>query len=232
MPVEPPRSAWLFPDLSDPQEHDDLPDDLVGKGADLRPGTLLAAYRRGIFPMAEIGARAGSPDALSWWSPQRRGVLRLRDLRVTRSLAKSCRAMEVRVDTVFEEVVEACADPARDGGWISPEVQGAYADLHGLGWAHSVETWRDGVLVGGLYGVAVGGLFAGESMFHHTRDASKVALVALVDMLRDEHADQRLVDVQWTTPHLASLGVMAVPRPEYLRRLRQALTLPLPEPWR
>ena len=232
MPVEPPRTPWLFPDLFDPMEEHDLPDDLIGKGADLAPGTLLAAYRAGLFPMAELDAEPGRPEALSWWSPRRRGVLPLRNLRVTRSLAKSCRSFELRVDTAFAEVVRACATPERDGGWISPEVEEAYVALHQLGWAHSFETWRDGELVGGLYGVAIGGLFAGESMFHRARDASKVALVGLVDLLSDEHADARLLDVQWETPHLRSLGVVSMPRPMYLRLLRHALDVPLPAPWR
>jgi len=232
MPVEPPRSAWLFPDLEDRFEDRDLPDDLIGRGADLHPATLLAAYRAGLFPMAELDLDPARPDAISWWSPQSRGVLPLDDLRVTRSLAKSCRSMEVRVDTAFAEVVHACASPTRDGGWISPGIEAAYVELHHLGWAHSVEAWRDGELVGGLYGVAIGGLFAGESMFHRVRDASKVALVGLVDVLRDDLASERLLDVQWETPHLASLGVRSWSRPRYLRTLRRALALPLPEPWR
>jgi leucyl/phenylalanyl-tRNA--protein transferase len=136
--------------------------------------------------------------------------------------------MEVRVDTAFGAVIRACSDPDRDSGWIDKEIAEAYTALHRLGWAHSVEAWQDGELVGGLYGVAVGGLFAGESMFHHVRDASKVALVGLVDLLRDEHGDRRLLDVQWCTPHLASLGVVTVPRPTYLRLLADALALPLP----
>jgi leucyl/phenylalanyl-tRNA--protein transferase len=132
------------------------------------------------------------------------------------------------VDTAFEQVVAGCADPARDSGWIDDRVAAAYTRLHRLGWAHSVEAWRDGELVGGLYGVAVGGLFAGESMFHRVRDASKVALVGLVDLLRDEHAGRRLLDVQWQTPHLASLGVVTIHRDAYLARLADALTVPLP----
>jgi leucyl/phenylalanyl-tRNA--protein transferase len=134
----------------------------------------------------------------------------------------------VRVDTAFGEVIQACADPARSGSWIDEQIVEAYTELHRLGWAHSVETWREGELVGGLYGVAIGGLFAGESMFHRVRDASKVALVALVDLLRDEHAGDRLLDVQWVTDHLASLGVVTIARPTYLQRLGVALDLPLP----
>ena len=222
MPVEPPPSPWVFPGVAD-----DVAEDLVGMGADLEPGTLLSAYRQGLFPMP-----AGEPDVpLLWWSPRRRGVLPLDGLRVSRSLRQSVRRMEIRVDTAFGEVVAACADPSRDSGWIDDDIAAAYSRLHDLGWAHSVESWQDGRLVGGLYGVAIGGLFAGESMFHRVRDASKVALVGLVDLLRDEHADQRLVDVQWSTSHLASLGVVTLPRGEYRRRLAAALELPLPKPW-
>jgi leucyl/phenylalanyl-tRNA--protein transferase len=226
MPVEPPPCRWRFPDIGDPAVEAELDDDLVGQGADLEPGTLLSAYRAGLFPMP-----LDTRSPMAWWSPAARGVLPLRGLRVTRSLRKSCRRMEVRVDTSFEEVVAACADPRRDGGWIDREIAAAYADLHRLGWAHSVEAWRDGELVGGLYGVAIGGLFAGESMFHRVPDASKVALVGLVELLTDEYADARLLDVQWQTPHLASLGVVEVARAEYARLLRGALQVPLPARW-
>jgi leucyl/phenylalanyl-tRNA--protein transferase len=227
MPIEPPPSPWLFPDFTDPEEDASCPDDLVGRGADLAPGTLLAAYRSGIFPMPE-----GATGVASWWSPVDRGVLPLRELRVSRSLAKSCRRMEVRVDTAFEEVLAACGDPSRDGGWIDDDVARAYTELHRLGWAHSVETWIGGELVGGLYGVAIGGLFAGESMFHRATDASKVALVGLVRLLSDEYVGSRLLDVQWRTDHLATLGVRDVPRALYARALRSALQVPLPAPWR
>ena len=227
MPIEPPPCPWLFPDFTDPEENAQCPDDLVGRGADLAPGTLLAAYRSGVFPMPE-----GSTGVMSWWSPVDRGVLPLRGLRVSRSLAKSCRRMEVRLDTAFDQVVEACANPSRDGGWIDGEIAAAYSELHRLGWAHSVETWRDGELVGGLYGVAIGGLFAGESMFHRVTDASKVALVGLVELLSDEYVGARLLDVQWRTQHLTSLGTVELPRPLYARALRAALQVPLPAPWR
>jgi leucyl/phenylalanyl-tRNA--protein transferase len=223
--VEPPASAWEFPDLSDPR----CPDrDLVAAGADLEPGTLLAAYRTGLFPMP------AEPDdeRMFWWSPTERGVLPLDGLRVTRSLRQSRRRFEIRVDTAFTDVLAGCADDRRDGAWIDGRIAAAYVRLHELGWAHSVEAWQDGRLAGGLYGVAIGGLFAGESMFHRVRDASKVALVALVQMLSDEYADRRVLDVQWRTPHLASLGVVAVPRSAYLARLRGALRLPLPAPFR
>jgi leucyl/phenylalanyl-tRNA--protein transferase len=150
-------------------------------------------------------------------------VLPLNGLRVSRSLRRSMHRFEVRVDTAFDEVVAGCADPGRSGRWITREVAQAYGRLHRLGWAHSVECWREGRLAGGLYGLAVGGLFAGESMFHRETDASKVALVALVDLLARDGESRRLLDVQWRTEHLASLGVIDVPRVEYLRRLRIAL---------
>ncbi|WP_245916651.1 leucyl/phenylalanyl-tRNA--protein transferase [Nocardioides gansuensis] len=221
MPFEPPPTPWVFPE---PGLWED--DDLVALGADLAPGTLLAAYRQGLFPMP-VAMRG---DPMGWFSPVDRGVLPLDHLRMTRSLRRSCRDFEIRVDTAFEEVIDACADPARgEGGWIDDAVRSAYVGLHALGWAHSVETWRDGRLAGGLYGVAIGGLFAGESMFHRDRDASKVALVGLVDLMTDGHASGRLLDVQWRTDHLASLGVVEVPRETYLTRLRRALELPLPQ---
>ncbi len=200
-------------------------DDLVCTGADLQPATLVTAYATGLFPM---GLGPGGRGRLGWWSPDPRGVLPLDGLRVSRSLRRSVRGFEVRVDTAFDEVVAACADPARDGRWITAEVADAYGTLHLLGLAHSVETWRDGRLVGGLYGVALGGLFAGESMFHRATDASKAALVALVGLLRADDDPRRLLDVQWRTDHLASLGVVDLPRPDYLRRLRVALTVPPP----
>ena len=229
MPVEPPASQWVLPDLADPRADAALRHDLVGRGADLEPGTVLQAYRLGLFPMPD----PADGETPTWWCPLRRGVLPLGSLRVTRSLRQASRRIEVRVDTAFAEVVTACADPTRnDGGWISPAVVEAYTELHRLGWAHSVESWEGGELVGGLYGVAVGGLFSGESMFHRARDASKVALVGLVELLADEYADHRLLDVQWRTEHLASLGVVELPRQEYLRALRGALQLPLPERFR
>ena len=220
MPVEPPPTPWSFPD---PERWQDL-DDLVAMGADLEPGTLLAAYRRGLFPMP-----SGNPgDPMCWWSPVERGVLPLDGLRVSRSLRRSVRDYEIRVDTAFEEVIDACADPGRDSGWISGEIRAAYVRLHELGWVHSVEAWREGRLCGGLYGVAIGGLFAGESMFHRERDASKVALVGLARLLDDDRGADRLVDTQWRTPHLDSLGVVVIPRDEYVDRLARALTVPAP----
>ena len=155
---------------------------------------------------------AGGP--MAWWSPDPRGVLRPADLRISRSLRRSKNRYEVRIDTAFAEVMVACADPARDHGWIDERITDAYATLHRLGWAHSVECWDGDGLAGGLYGVAVGGLFAGESMFHRRSDASKVALAGLVDLMGD--GSDRLVDVQWCTPHLARLGAVEVDREAYL----------------
>ena len=221
MPIEPPPTEWALPD---PLTAD--ADGVCGVGADLRPGTLLAAYRRGLFPM-HLDRRA---RLLGWWSPDPRGVVPIDGLRVSRSLRRSCRRFDVRVDTAFAAVIAACAEPRPAGGhWIHPAIVEAYTELHRLGWAHSVEAWDrgSGELAGGLYGVAVGGLFAGESMFHRATDASKVALVALVSMLDPEG----LLDVQWLTPHLESLGAVAIPAVEYQRRLALALARPLPEPF-
>jgi leucyl/phenylalanyl-tRNA--protein transferase len=210
--------VWALPDPSL------APDgvELLGGGADLEPGTLLAAYRGGLFPMPL------EPDVIGWWSPDPRGVLPLDGLHVSRSLRRSCARFTVTVDSAFAEVVAGCADPRRPHGWIDDEIAAAYAELHRLGWAHSVEVRDDdGALVGGLYAVEVGGLVAGESKFHRATDASKAAVVAVVERMRDAgDADRRLFDVQWRTDHLASLGVVAIPRREYLRRLTTALTLP------
>jgi leucyl/phenylalanyl-tRNA--protein transferase len=164
----------------------------------------------------------GDEEVLAWWSPDPRAILPLDGLVVSRSLRRSRRRFEVRLDTAFADVLHACADPARTGRWITAEVAEAYVELHRLGWAHSVEAWTpEGELVGGLYGVHIGGLFAGESMFHHRTDASKVALVGLVDHLRAIGAT--LLDVQWATPHLRTLGVVEVHRTTYLKLLEHAV---------
>jgi len=222
MPTEPPPSLWSFPPVDAADE-----DGLVGVGADLEPGTVLAAYRRGLFPMP-VGRRG----LIGWWSPDPRAVIPLGGLRVSRSLRRSIRRFEIRVDTAFDEVLDACADPSRPHGWISADVRTAYRRLHEMGWAHSVEAWdaEGDELTGGLYGLAVGGLFAGESMFHRRTDASKAALAGLVDLLGagDGGPAGRLLDVQWMTPHLASLGAVEVPREEYVRGVAVAVTLPLP----
>lgn len=216
MPVEPEPTQWVFPDPTEAG-----PDDVVAVGADLEPGTLLAAYRRGLFPMHLPG---GGP--LAWWSPAVRGVLPIDRLRVTRSLRRSLRRFEWSVDEAFEDVVAGCADPSRPHGWITADIVAAYVKLHDLGHAHSIEIWESSRLVGGLYGVSIGGLFAGESMFHRVPDASKVALVRLVEIMAE--TDEPLIDVQWQTEHLASLGAVEMPREEYLARLGPALASPIP----
>ena len=177
-----------------------------------------------------LGRHGAGP--MGWWSPDPRGVLRPEDLRVSRSLRRSCARLQVTVDTAFDAVVRGCADPDREGRWITRPVTRAYTRLHALGWAHSVEVWSGDQLVGGLYGIAIGGLFAGESMFHRVTDASKVALVALRELITADGDPRRIIDVQWVTPHLASLGVREVPRAAYLGLLREALKAPLPAPWR
>jgi leucyl/phenylalanyl-tRNA--protein transferase len=194
----------------------------VGVGADLEVGTLLAAYRAGLFPMP-AGRRR-----IVWFSPDPRAVIPLDGLRVSRSLRRSRRRFEVRRDTAFSDVMERCGDPRRPDGWITPAFVRAYTRLHELGWAHSFETYDGDDLVGGLYGVRIHGFFAGESMFHRATDASKVALVQLVDWLRDTGG--QLLDVQWPTAHLASLGAVAIPRAEYLRRLATAVAAGGSEP--
>jgi leucyl/phenylalanyl-tRNA--protein transferase len=217
--VDPGPTPWALPRADDADEHG-----VVGVGADLAPATLLAAYRTGLFPMPVRRGRL-----LAWWSPDPRAVLPLDGLRVTRSLRQSVGRYEIRVDTAFRQVMVACADPRRPHGWITRHFVDAYVRLHELGWAHSVEAWTpDGELAGGLYGVGIGGLFAGESMFHRQRDASKVALVGLVDVLRRGGAT--LLDVQWSTEHLTSLGAVEIPRAEYLERLAEAVDLDV-DPW-
>ena len=215
MPIEPAPSPWALPS---PETADDR--GVVGIGADLAPGTLVAAYRSGLFPMHVDGG------ALAWWSPDPRGVLPLEGLKVSRSLRQAVDRLEVTLDRDFAGVIEGCADPSRPHGWINDEIREAYTRMHELGWAHSVEVWEGGALVGGLYGIAIGGFFAGESMFHRRPDASKVALVHLVEILAV--GGGTLLDVQWTTPHLVSLGAIDVPRPDYLERLGRALEHPLP----
>jgi leucyl/phenylalanyl-tRNA---protein transferase len=206
-------SRWRFPSQSAMPEGD-----LVSVGGDLEPATLIDAYRHGIFPMEVTGV----PGMLGWWSPDPRGILPLDRLRVTKSLRQSAKRFTVAVDTCFDAVIRACADPSRKDGWINAEFIASYSRLHELGWAHSVEVFdREGHLAGGLYGVALEGLFAGESMFHRQRDASKVALMALVDIMRAR--GMTLLDVQWCTEHLASLGAIAIPRAEYLAQLARAL---------
>jgi leucyl/phenylalanyl-tRNA--protein transferase len=213
-PVEPPPTSWR---LEPPP--DDAPGDLWAVGADLAPGTLVAAYRLGLFPMP-------LREGLGWFSPARRAVVPLTRFRPSRSLARAARRYEIRVDTSFAEVVAGCARPGEPTSWIDASILRAYVRLHELGWAHSVEAWDAEGLAGGLYGVSIGGLFAAESMYHVRTDASKAAFVALVERLRAAgDADRRLLDAQWQTPHLERLGAVETPRAEYRRRLLEAVSL-------
>lgn len=189
----------------------------------LTPDLLLSAYAQGFFPMAE------EDGSLRWYNPHPRAILPLDAFHCPRRLARLVQqaVFEVRLDTAFTAVMEACAAPAADRPttWISPEMIAAYTTLHRLGFAHSVESWQAGRLVGGLYGVAIGGFFAGESMFSHCANASKVALVHLM-----RHLQQRgftLLDVQFETPHLKRFGTVTLPRSRYLRQLQAALALPV-----
>jgi leucyl/phenylalanyl-tRNA--protein transferase len=181
---------------------------------------LLSAYSSGWFPMAV------APGDIRWYSPDPRGIIPLDTFHVSRRLARSIRSsrFEIRVDTSFRAVIQACA--ARedsDGDWIDQEIVESYCALHERGFAHSVETWQDGVMVGGLYGVALGGAFFGESMFHRVNDASKAALAALVDRLRVR--GYSLLDTQWVTGHLAQFGATEISRRRYLRMLDEALKI-------
>jgi leucyl/phenylalanyl-tRNA--protein transferase len=204
----------------------DPDDEVVAVGGDLSLTSLETAYRHGAFPM-RLGGLSGP---LGWWSPDPRGVIPLTGLRVSRSLRRSLRRYEVSVDTAFTDVIEACARRAEPAaGWIGPDFRRAYTLAYEHGIAHSIEVWSEAGLVGGLYGVGYGGLFAGESMFSRARDASKVALVALVHLLKADSDERRLLDVQWVTPHLSSLGAVAMPRSAYLLRLQAALAAPEPE---
>ena len=206
-------SDWRLPSPSE------WPDgDLLALGADLEPSTIIDAYRRGAFPMGV----AELDDRIGWWSPDPRGILPLDGLRVTRSMRQSAKRLETRVDTCFTRVMRACANPSRGPSWITEEFIQGYTRLHEMGWAHSVEVFdRSGELVGGLYGLRINGFFSGESMFHIHRDASKVAVMALVDLMRS--SGMALLDVQWCDAHLASLGAIAIPRSTYLARLAAAV---------
>ena len=210
------QRLW-FPDPRDAARRG-LHAGLVAVGGDLSVRRLLLAYRNGIFPW--------TADPVTWWSPDPRGIFELDGLHISRSLARTLRkgVFEVTFDRAFREVITACATVRRPGGWISPEFIAAYTALHEAGHAHSVECWQAGKLVGGVYGVVVGGLFAGESMFHRVDDASKVALVHLVTRLRERGF--RLFDTQMVTPATRQLGAVEIPRTTYLKRLAEAVTQP------
>ncbi|MCH7727568.1 MAG: leucyl/phenylalanyl-tRNA--protein transferase [Planctomycetes bacterium] len=194
-------------------------------GGDLTSETLLDAYRNGIFPWPAVDR--GS-ETLAWWSPDPRAIIELNELYVSRRLGRRIRSgqFEIRVNRDFAGVIASCAQrTSSDGVWITPAIQSAYQQLHELGYAHSVETWHDGHLVGGVYGVAIGGYFAGESMFYRMRDASKVALVFLVQRLRE--LGFQLFDIQQWTPHTARLGAKLILRDEFIERLENAVNLPV-----
>ena len=205
------------------------PNGLLAAGGDLSVARLLEAYRHGIFPWFSEG------QPILWWSPDPRMVLFPAQLKVSRSLAKTLRnsRFEVRADTAFRDVIENCRMPRRDqdGTWITAPMVEAYCELHRAGIAHSVETWLDGELAGGLYGLALGRAFFGESMFMRVADASKVALVTLVRQL--ESWGFGMIDCQMNTAHLASFGAREIPRAEFTRRLQELIHYaPVPAPWR
>lgn len=215
---------WLsaldpFPPTASARRH---PNGLLAAGADLSPGRLVDAYSRGIFPWF------GDDEPILWWSPDPRMVLFPPELKVSRSLRKTLNkgGFEVRTDTAFRAVMEACAEPreGRPGTWIVPAIIDAYCRLHDLGLAHSVETWVEGELAGGLYGVALGKMFYGESMFSRRSDASKIAFVHLARQL--ERWGFGMVDCQMRTAHLASLGAREIPRDEFLFRLSELVNYP------
>ena len=208
-------TRWHFPHPGTADE-----EGLVAVGGDLQPGTLVHAYTNGIFPWTS--------DPITWWSPDPRAIIELDSVHVSRSLRRVLTrgAFEVSFDRAFREVMEGCAAPrpGREETWISARFIAAYTRLHEMGLAHSVECWQGGTLAGGLYGVSLGGFFAGESMFSAAENASKVALVAMAERLRK--GGWRLFDVQILTPHLASMGAIEIPRTEYLRRLGEAIAAP------
>ena len=214
--------SWLgakspFPPLSAALAE---PNGLLAIGGDLAPGRLLAAYRAGIFPWFSEG------QPILWWSPDPRMVLHVDEFRVSRSLARRVRRrdFEIRIDTAFRDVIDGCAASPREGQrgtWITPEMMDAYCELHERGVAHSVESWRDGRLCGGLYGMAIGQVFFGESMFARESDASKVALVHLVALLRRQGVP--LVDCQQETAHLSSFGARPIPRATFAAQLSELI---------
>ena len=213
--MQPPTECrWQF------LPHSEWPadDEVVAIGADLEPDTVLYAYAHGMFPMyVDKKSRM-----LGWWSPLERGVIPLDGFRITRSLRSSAQDFVCTVNVAFGHVMQECATARTDGNWINQEFIDAYTTLHQLGHAHSVEVWnKKGELVGGLYGLRINGFFAGESMFHRESDASKVALMYLVDLMNLD--GMQLLDTQWNTDHLASLGCTSVARADYLALLAAAI---------
>jgi leucyl/phenylalanyl-tRNA--protein transferase len=219
--------TWLdietpFPPLEQAMR---APNGLLAAGAELSPRRILSAYRSGIFPWFNAG------EPILWWSPDPRMVLIPGEFRASRSLAKSLRdtAYEVRFDSAFEQVMRACAAPrnGQDGTWIHEGMIASYSALHALGYAHSVEVWRDGMLVGGLYGIAIGRMFYGESMFSAVPNGSKIALAHLTRQL--DRWQFGMIDCQMHTPHLASLGAREIPRGEFIAKLQELVNCaPIP----
>lgn len=221
---------WLVNDAPFPPLHLALaePNGLLCAGGDLSHERLLDAYRQGIFPWFSDG------QPILWWSPDPRMVLFPAEFKISRSLRKTLRAgnYEVRLDSDFTAVIDACAHtwrPGQPGTWITPEMRQAYLQLHHLGWAHSVETWMDGELAGGLYGLAIGRMFYGESMFSRHTDASKIAAAHLARFL-EEH-DFGMIDCQMYTAHLASLGAREIPRDDFIRHMEQLIPAAIPAAW-
>lgn len=215
MPTPLDASVWDFPI---PEQ---MPkDDLVTLGADLKPETLIDSYKHGIFPMH---LQIENKREIGWWSPQQRGILPLNKINISSSLKKSMKKYYVTFDQDFDAVIEGCGDDKRPKGWINKDIKTAYKKLFELGYVHSVEVWnKKDELVGGLYGVEVNGLFAGESMFHKQTDASKTAMVYLVNQLK-EAGGERIFDVQWQTPHLKSMGVIKISRAKYISLLPEVM---------
>jgi leucyl/phenylalanyl-tRNA--protein transferase len=204
------------------------PNGLLAAGGDLSAARLLEAYRHGIFPWFSEG------EPILWWSPDPRMMLVPGEFKISHSLRKTLRndRHEVRMDSAFEQVMRACAAPRKEanGTWILEEMIAAYCELHRMGYAHSVETWMDGELAGGLYGIALGKMFYGESMFSRKTDASKIALAHLCAQL--ERWDFGMIDCQMNTPHLASLGAREIPRSEFVARLQELIHSPPIDHWR
>ena len=203
---------WIEPRLGEPEG-------LIGVGGDLSPALLLRAYSEGVFPWFSEG------DPVLWWSPDPRAIIELDGLHVSRRLARTIRSgkFHVTVDRQFEAVMRACGETRPEGTWVTEEMVAAYSRLHREGHAHSVEVWHGEALAGGIYGVAIGGLFAGESMFHTVTDASKVALAALVEHLKSQ--GYALFDVQMKTEHTERMGAVEIDRDAYLARLEDAVAM-------
>jgi leucyl/phenylalanyl-tRNA--protein transferase len=215
MPTPLDASVWDFPSLEQMPK-----DDLVTLGADLKPETLIDSYKHGIFPMH---IQIENKREIGWWSPLQRGILPLNKINISSSLQKSMKKYFVTFDQDFDAVIEGCGDDKRPKGWINKDIKTAYKKLFELGYVHSVEVWnKKDELVGGLYGVEVNGLFAGESMFHKQTDASKTAMVYLVNQLK-EAGGERIFDVQWQTPHLKSMGVIKISRAKYISLLPEVM---------